>query len=100
MMRNKKKKEPENIANVLDSFLKKKGYYSDCKESEVIQRWDELVGDRIADVTEVLEVKNGVLIVRVPSASWRQEMSFFKKMILTEIRSKTQCKTIWDVRFI
>lgn len=96
----KRKKEPENIGNVLDQFLKKKGYYSGCQETEVINRWVELVGDKIANVTEVLEVKNGVLMVRVPSASWRQEMSFFKRMILTEIKNKTNCKTIKDIRFI
>ncbi len=94
-----KKRTPQKLGDILRSVLGKRGYLEPCFEAEIIQRWTELVGERIAAVTECTEMRDDVLYVRVSAASWRQELSFLKKEIMERIKEKTRCNTIRDIVF-
>lgn len=92
-------KTPENLGSILDTVLSERGYKTICKEYEVVSRWNEIVGERISKVTECSRIENGILYVKVPAASWRQEMSFMKHHILSQIKKETSCLTITDIVF-
>ena len=95
----KKKYKPQHIRNVLDSVLSKHGYISKYYESEIRRNWPDIVGEKIAQFTECTDVRKNVLYVRVVSSSWRQEISFLKKEIISKIRRETQYNTIKDIVF-
>jgi predicted nucleic acid-binding Zn ribbon protein len=92
---------PAKIDNVLDAILEKwlPGFRGVCKEWEVVDRWREIVIGRVAEVTECSGVENGVLHVRVESASWRQDLTYLKEDIKAAIRRVTGCETIRDIMF-
>ena len=92
-------KAPEAIGAIIETMLEQRGYLSPCRELEVVRSWPKIVGDRIAGVTECSRVDNGVLYVRVASASWRQEISYIKSHILGTIRKETPCNSIRDIVF-
>jgi hypothetical protein len=83
----------------MDGVLAANGYLAICREGQVLEKWSEIVGARLAEVSECTNVENGILYVRVPSAPWRQEMSFFKEKILSQIHAQTKCRTIKDIVF-
>jgi hypothetical protein len=83
----------------MESILSKRGYLAACRESQIKDRWELIVGKRIARISECRGVENGILYVRVASAPWRQEVSFFKEEILSQIRQHTQCDTVKDIVF-
>ena len=60
----------------------------------------EVVGKKIAENTIVQDVKHGVLIVRVDSPIWAQELQFQKKEVLLKINKTLGKKTIKDIRFV
>ena len=91
---------PEKISSVLSSFLSSKGYLSFCKENSVISHWNEIVGDSISAVTSCETVENGILYVKVSSASWRHELSYLKSEILNKISIVTDCRSISDIIFL
>ena len=93
------KRQPEKLAGIMKSVLSNRGYLSACYEGQIPHRWPDIVGERIANVSKCKGVENGILYVRVPSASWRQEISFFKEEILKKIRTETQCETVSDIVF-
>ncbi len=95
----KKSRPPQKLGTILDNVLSQKGYLSACREAEVVHKWPQLVGDRIASVTSCTESTNGVLYVRVQSSPWRQELSFLKQRILAELKQKTKCASIRDIVF-
>lgn len=95
----KKKKEPEKIGTIVESVLKERGYLNICKELDVVRAWPFITGKRLAEVSECTRVENGALFVRVPSAPWRQEMSFMKKLLISKIHEETGCMTINDIVF-
>jgi predicted nucleic acid-binding Zn ribbon protein len=90
---------PETIGSIIEGKLRELGYLSPCRELDVVRRWPEIVGEKIAAVTECSRVDNGVLYVRVASASWRQEICYIKPHILETIKKETPCTSIRDVVF-
>ena len=91
---------PEKLNSILNTFLSSKGYLSSCKELSVISHWKEIVGDSVAAVSYCKNVENGILYVKVSSSSWRQELSFLEKDILSKIGTSTDCHTITDIVFL
>ena len=94
-----KKSKPQKLGEIIESVLSERGYLKASREAEIIPQWPKIVGERIAQATECTEVKEGVLYVRVSSASWRNELSFFKEKIIGMIRAQTKCGTIRDIVF-
>ncbi|MDG5815803.1 DUF721 domain-containing protein [Chitinispirillales bacterium ANBcel5] len=95
----KKRKELEQLGNILGSFLKEKGYATICAEYDVVARWNSIVGERIAAQTECCRAEEGKLYVKVSCAAWRQELTYMKKNLIKTIRKDTGCKTICDIIF-
>ena len=91
---------PEKVGDLIQSFLSKKGYLSSCKENEVINKWNEIVGEDIAAISNCIKVENGSLFVEVSSSAWRQELSFLKREIINKIKRCTDCKTISNIVFL
>jgi predicted nucleic acid-binding Zn ribbon protein len=75
------------------------GFHVVCKEWEVVDRWHEIMLGGVAELTECSRVEDGVLHVKVESASLRQELSYLKEQIKASIRRVTGCETIKDIRF-
>jgi predicted nucleic acid-binding Zn ribbon protein len=92
---------PASVGNFIDAILEKwlPGFRVVCKEWEVVDKWHEIVIGRVAEVTECSGVENGVLQVRVASASWRQDLTYLKEDIKAAIRRVTGCETIKDIVF-
>ena len=90
---------PEAIGSIVEAKLRELGYLAPCRELDVVRRWPEIVGEKIAGVSECSRVDNGVLYVRVSSASWRQEICYIKPHILETIKKETSCTSIRDIVF-
>jgi len=86
---------PERIGSLVESLLAERGYLAICREQDILRRWKELAGERIAAVTECVAVERGVVHVRVQSAPWRNELVYLKPMLLARVRA--QCETIRDI---
>lgn len=93
------RKGPEKIGSLLEDLLQERGYATICKEYDVVARWKELMGDRIAEVTECTRVEDGTLYIKVSSAAWRQELVYLKAQLLDIVLKKTGCATIRDFVF-
>jgi len=95
----KKRKAPQKLGDIMHSVLSERGYLDSCYEAEVIKKWSIIVGERIAQVTECTEIRDGIIYIKVSSASWRQELSFLKKEIIEKIKNETRCAKIKDIIF-
>jgi predicted nucleic acid-binding Zn ribbon protein len=92
---------PAKFGSVIDALLERwlPGFHIVCKEWEVVDRWHEIVIGRVAEVTECSGVENGVLQVKVASASWRNDLTYLKDDIKAAIWRVTGCDTIRDIMF-
>jgi predicted nucleic acid-binding Zn ribbon protein len=87
----------EKVGDVLESLLSQKGLLSACREWDVVHKWPQFAGERIAAVTSATRCENGTLYVQVATAPWRQELTYVKQQLLSAIQVK--CATITDIVF-
>ena len=90
----------KSIKTVLNTYLFKTGLDVGVNQQQAVNLWQTAVGKKIAENTIVQDVKHGVLIVRVDSPIWAQELQFQKKEVLFKINKTLGKKTIKDIRFV
>lgn len=91
---------PSSLAEALASYLKRSGLHERVEQSEVVARWPELVGPRIARVTEPLHVTaDGVLFVAAETSAWLAELSLLEPDLLRAINGPERARTIRKIRF-
>lgn len=88
------------VAEVLASYLKRSGLNKRMQQTDVIERWGELVGPQIAAVSQPESVSaDGVLRVRVATAPWATELSLMTPRILARVNADREGR-IKGIRWI
>jgi predicted nucleic acid-binding Zn ribbon protein len=79
---------PIPLAEALISYLQRSGLSKRIGQANVVEEWAELVGPQIARVTSAESVTpDGVLLVRVATASWASELSLMSPQILARLNT-------------
>ncbi len=80
--------KPAKVADVLAGYLKRAGIAERVAQAGVLAEWPGLVGERMAAVTSAEEIRpDGVLVVRVRSAPWAQELSMMTPQIMARLNA-------------
>ena len=90
----------QSLKIAIDSMLKKFGIDSAVSQNKALNIWDEIVGKNVAKNTQPDRVEHGVIIVKVSSPTWRQELYFQKNEIIQKINNTIGKNVIKDIRFI
>ncbi len=90
----------EHIGKALGGFIKDSKIEKGLEQNKAVMIWGEVVGKRIAENTEVDSVESGVVLVRVKTPVWRQELQLQKNDIINQLNTALTKKTIKDIRFI
>lgn len=99
-MNSSRNKTPQSLGASLSEFLRSLGIEGRVHEYEVMGRWAEIVGENIADASEPIRVSDGVLLVKVRSSSWRNELVYMKDEILDKIEKMVAKGVIRDIKYI
>ncbi|MFC1527114.1 DciA family protein [Candidatus Neomarinimicrobiota bacterium] len=90
----------QSLKIAIDSMLRKFGIDNAITQNNALNIWNEIVGETVAKNTEPDRVEHGVIIIKVSSPTWRQELYFQKKEIIQKINNKIGKSVIRDIRFI
>ena len=90
----------EHIGGTLKKLIKKEGLENEINQQKAIDLWGEVVGQKIRENTEPVEVQFGVMIIKVKNSVWKQELQFQKENIIKSLNKKLIKTTIKDLRFI
>lgn len=86
--RGKSSKHPvRKVSEVLPKVFQNLGITEEVERQEVLVRWAEVVGERIAAVTDATAVSRGVLFVRVVSSGWLTELNLMRHNILRRLNA-------------
>lgn len=91
------KSEPQKIGSILSSLIKNLGFDKKLGELEAVKLWEEVVGDKIAQVSEALKISDGRLYIRVPDPTWRQELIYFKGDFITGLNARLGKAVVKDI---
>ena len=79
---------PQRVAELLSRYLAKAGLTERLAQAGVVEAWPALVGERIARNTMAVAVRDdGVLVVKVRSAPWAQELQLMTPQVIARINA-------------
>ncbi len=93
-------KDAERLADLLSSFLKKKGIDARIRQSAALDEWPALVGPEIAAVTRPMSIaEDGTMFVAVRSHAWMSELAMMERELLASVNRVTGDKPIRQLRW-
>ena len=90
----------KHIRFSISGFIKNSGFENKIGEQRALGVWGSAVGEKIAQNTEAIGVRGGVISVQTKNATWRQELQLQKQQIIEKINKKLNKKIIKDIRFV
>lgn len=67
---------------------------------KIVIKWPEIVGQKNAEHSRALRFSEDTLLVKVPDAGWRQELSLETDRILTEIHKIPGGEVVKRIHFV
>ena len=79
--------KPDLVGDLLPRLFHKLGVAVEVERQEALERWEGVVGERIAAVTRATAVSRGVLFVKVVSSAWLTELNLMRHDILRRLNA-------------
>jgi len=100
MANERKRPKATAIGDAIAGFLSSSGMGSRVEQAQVVLRWADLVGPRIAAVSRAVSVtQDHVLLVAVNSHPWMTELSMMERELLEAVNRVTPATPVRQIRF-
>ncbi len=93
-------RDPRLIGDIVSFAADDMGWSAEIDQAHVVTQWKSIVGDRIAPHTNVVEIRDHVLIVQCDSTAWATELRRMRAEILSRITQEFSRAQIEDLRFL
>ena len=94
-----RRSQPTPLDKSISSVISQLGFDTKLRQCGVLEVWPEIVGERIAGVASAVRITDGKLIVRVTRSTWRNELVFLKKELITRINEQMKEEIVKDIIF-
>ncbi len=88
------------ISGDLKAYLKRSNLTGLLVEKDILFQWEKVVGTALSAQIELVDVQEGVLLLRASSASWKSEIMLQKSMVLRRANEVMGTRQFKDLRFI
>jgi predicted nucleic acid-binding Zn ribbon protein len=89
----------EALSGSLESALKGLGLRERLREYDVLNKWEDVVGEQIARNTAARTIEKGILLVEVSTGAWRQELHMRKADIIKRLNEVLGTEVVKDIKF-
>ena len=90
----------EQLKKVIEKTIESSGFKNAILQENAVSMWADVVGKNISKISKVTSVDKGVLLVKVESATWKQELHMQKNEIINKINKKIGSKAIKEIRLV
>lgn len=90
----------QTIGEALSAFLRESGLDKPVYEHQLMERWPEVVGEMAAKLTYKLEVRDGVLYVRLRSAALKAQLFELRHDVVRRLNEAVGTTVIHDIRLL
>ena len=95
-----KRNQPKAIGEILGQYLQENNLEKTLLERHVVEKWNDVIGPRLARFTSNPEMTNGTFTVHIPSAPLRQEFFIGRKEIIRRLNDAVGATVVKDIRFL
>lgn len=100
MRRDREKDKKKEIANIVPSVLRGRGWEAQMELHSIFSNWKKVVDETTAAHAEPLKIVKGTLWVEVENSAWLQQFQYQKIFLLKSINASYKNVAIRDVRFV
>lgn len=89
-----------SLEEVINDAMNHLGIKEKVKEQKLFTEWEDIVGEKLAEICLPKEIKNGIIFLECPSPVWMQELSFRRREIIKKINKKFNYRICNDVKIV
>jgi predicted nucleic acid-binding Zn ribbon protein len=90
----------EKVGDFLGGVLEQAGLREQVLRAEVVEEWEDRVGEAIARVTRARGARGADLVVEVRSSAWLNELNLMKAEILRRVNEGREDALIQKIVFV
>ena len=94
-----RKQKAEQVGTLIHQFLREEGLETPYNEFRIIESWPEVMGQGIAKLTSSLQIRDGVLYVRLRSSVLRQELMASRRQLARRLNDYVGAQVIENIIF-
>lgn len=94
-----RKRSPKKLADIVNLYVKKKGYEKRLKEEKILTTWSEVTGATISANTQAVRFHDGTLFVSTKTPSWSHELTLIERDLVSKINKALGQKVVAQCRF-
>ena len=87
------------IGELVNQFLREEGLETPYNEYRLIEAWPEVMGEGIANLTSSLQIRGGVLYVRLLSSVLRHELMASRRQLAQRLNEHVGAQVIENIIF-
>ena len=95
-----KRKEAQSLDNVIAEWIRQNDLEKPLLEHRVVEHWAEILGPLVARYSRDIEVKDGMLRVRITNAALRQELFEQRFRLIQKLNEGVGGEAIKDIRLL
>jgi len=99
-LKSKPDRRTSRLGSLLEQILSSYGLSYKLGGWRIVENWPEIVGERIAHASKAIRYENETMLVSVPDAVWRQQLSLEVDTILAKIHSMPGGKAVKRIHFV
>lgn len=73
---------PQAVSDAVTAFARARGWARRLEGARVHRMWREIVGEGLAEHTEPVRLRGGVLVIRVSSSAWAAQIPYLANDIV------------------
>lgn len=93
-------RRPRFLSELMPEFIDRSPQRERFIQEMVLSIFHETVGERISEQVEKVFFQGRTLIIRVPSAVWRQELHMQRPAIRAKLNAKVGEQAVSDIRVV
>ena len=88
------------IGDLLTDYLREKCLEKPLLERQVVELWPEVMGSMVARLTRSVELKNGILTVRISSAALKAQLFECRHQLVDKLNNAVGAQVIDNVKLL
>lgn len=93
------RRKTENLRDVINRFLRLNGLETPLNEQRAIEAWPAVVGPTIARQSSNLQIRGGVLYVKIARPALRQDLMMMRTELKQRINQHVGAQVIESISF-
>ena len=95
-----KRTDAQTLDSVLAEWIRENGLEKPLLEHRVVEQWGEILGKTIARYSRDIEIKDGMLRVRITNAALRQELFEQRFRLIKKLNDAVGGEAVKDIRLL